>query len=36
MNHQWMSERMRKKKEEEEIEEEIEEGGIRDVWVRDV
>jgi hypothetical protein len=34
MNHQWMSERMRKKKEEEE--EEIEEGGIRDVWVRDV
>jgi len=36
MNHQWMSERMRKKKEEEEIEEEIEEGGIRDAWVRDV
>jgi len=32
MNHQWMSERMRKKKEEEEIEE----GGIRDAWVRDV
>jgi len=31
-----MSERMRKKKEEEEIEEEIEEGGIRDAWVRDV